>query len=188
MIGTAIAKCIPWSLFCELETHMKILIVDDATITRVTLRMVLQKIGHEVFEAPDLAGGLALFFKQKPDYVFTDLNLAGESGLQLFSEITALYPSVPVALMTASNDKRVRKDAIASGIREVLVKPLDLNRIVALVSNHTSTCQSTPFKVSFSLDPSVLENARTLAKEKNQTVEQYIQALVTEQLKAPVPA
>jgi len=167
---------------------MKILVVDDATITRVTLRMILQKNGHEVFEAGDLSSGLAVLFKQKPDFVFTDLHLAGDSGLQLFSEITTLYPSVPVVLMTASTDDRAHREALASGIREVLVKPLDHARILALVNAHSLTNHATPFKLSLTLDPAVLETARTLAKEKNQTVEQFLQSFLTENLKSSVTA
>lgn len=167
---------------------MKILVVDDATITRVMLRMVLQKAGHEVLEAGDLSGGLAILFKQKPDYVFTDLHLAGDSGFALFAEIAALYPAVPVVLMTASNDTKVRTQALAAGMRDVLTKPLSADRILELIAAHGKTAEKAQSRISVRLEIAVLEQAQALAKSKNQTVEDVVRDIVTEHLKAPANA
>lgn len=172
----------------ETERFMKILVVDDAAITRVMLRMVLQKAGHEVVEAADLPSGLATLFKQKPDFVFTDLNLAGDSGFELFSEIIKLYPFVPVVLMTASNDAKVRTQALASGMRDVLFKPLSPDRILELVAAHARPAEKAKARISVHLDVATLDQARALAKSKNQTLEDVVRDIVTEHLKAPVNA
>jgi len=167
---------------------MKILVVDDAAITRVMLRMVLQKAGHEVVEAADLSSGLAILFKQKPDYVFTDLNLAGDSGFELFAEITKLYPFVPVVLMTASSDAKIRTQALSSGMRDVLSKPLSPDRILELIAAHGAPADKAKARISVHLDIAVLDQARALAKSKNQTLEEVLRDIVTEHLKAPANA
>lgn len=59
------------------------------------------------------------------DVLITDLNLVGESGLELQRRIRSLDPSLPVILISAQTDPSVRAEALRSGALAYLVKPVD---------------------------------------------------------------
>lgn len=155
---------------------MRILIVDDTTMTRSLLRMILEKLGHEVLDAANVQSAVAIFCKEHPDFVFTDLNLAGESGMTLFSEIGSMFPDVPFVLMTASQDEKELQFARSVGMREVIQKPLRADLILKILEKHRPTdSKKRPVKLTMTVESRVMDKARTLARESNKTPEEVIQ-------------
>ena len=54
---------------------MKLLIIEDERITRISLSDILKTEGYQVFSAEDGEEGLNIFRKELPDVVITDLRL-----------------------------------------------------------------------------------------------------------------
>jgi len=65
---------------------MKILIVDDEETARYGMRRALDVKGR-VFEAGNLTAARRICLEEKPDLVLLDLNLGGESGLDLLTDL-----------------------------------------------------------------------------------------------------
>ena len=68
--------------------------------------------------------------KQSPqefDLVITDLNMPGMTGEQLAREIVALRADMPVILCTGFSDRFNRNRTDASGIRQIMMKPIAMN-------------------------------------------------------------
>jgi two-component system, LuxR family, response regulator FixJ len=59
------------------------------------------------------------------DAVITDLNLQGESGLDLQQRIRSIDPDLPVILISAQSDPCIRSEALRSGVLAFLLKPVD---------------------------------------------------------------
>jgi two-component system, response regulator PdtaR len=66
---------------------MKLLIVDDEEIVRLSLRRAAELKGHEVFEAKDGEEGLEMWRRLRPELVFLDVLMPGLTGPQVLEEI-----------------------------------------------------------------------------------------------------
>ena len=59
--------------------------------------------------------------------IFSDINMPGETGLQLLPKVRALRPSVPVVMITAYGDADTRRKAEESGAADLVTKPIDFS-------------------------------------------------------------
>ncbi len=64
------------------------------------------------------------------DIVFLDENMPGYSGLETLSVIKEINPSLPVIMITKSEEERIMEDAIGSKISDYLIKPVNPNQIL----------------------------------------------------------
>ena len=100
---------------------MKILIADDHALFREGLRYVLAGVGDdvEILEAKDGAGALVLVAARPDlDLVLLDLAMPGMDGLAGLRALRARTPSVPVVILSASEetiDIRLALDGGAMG-------------------------------------------------------------------------
>lgn len=164
---------------------MRILVVDDTSLIRTQMRMILAKHGHEVFEAADVSNGMAIFCKEQPDFVFTDLYLAGESGLDLFSELSAMFPEVPFVLITISRDEKDLKAARAIGMRDVIQKPIVPDLLLKILEKHRPTdSQKRLVKMSLAVESRIADKARELARGTENSAESIIQNFLHENFDA----
>ena len=101
----------------------RILIVDDNETLREGMEEVALGMGHEVATASGGAAGLARFKEKRPDFVITDLKMAGMDGLELLRQLKALEADVPVLLITAYGTIDVAVQAMREGAHDFLTKP-----------------------------------------------------------------
>jgi two-component system, response regulator PdtaR len=89
---------------------VKILIVDDESIVRRSLRRAAESRGHQVFEANDGEQCLQLWKSSKPDLVFLDVLMPGLTGPQVLEEISD-RGGAKVVLMSAytGTDEKQKK-------------------------------------------------------------------------------
>ena len=64
------------------------------------------------------------------DIVFLDENMPGLTGLETLEEVKRLYPSLPVIMITKSEEEYIMEDAIGSKISDYLIKPVNPNQIL----------------------------------------------------------
>ena len=57
--------------------------------------------------------------------IFSDINMPGETGLQLLPKVRALKPTVPVVMITAYGDADTRRKATEGGAADLVTKPID---------------------------------------------------------------
>jgi DNA-binding NarL/FixJ family response regulator len=97
---------------------MKLLIVDDHPIMRGGLAAVLAQLGPDatVLQAADAAEALALIGRHADlDAVVLDLALPGMDGLRAITEFGRARPELPVLVVSASEDARDVREALARG-------------------------------------------------------------------------
>lgn len=68
-----------------------------------------------------------------PDLVIADIQLEGESGLDIMQSIRRDQPTLPVIIMTAYSDLQSAVGAFQGGAFEFLAKPFDLNEVSQLI-------------------------------------------------------
>ena len=59
------------------------------------------------------------------DIVFLDENMPGLSGLQVLQELKTIDPTLPVVMITKSEEEQIMEDAIGSKISDYLIKPVN---------------------------------------------------------------
>lgn len=111
-----------------------VIVADDEALLRWALAQRLTRDGHVVTEAADGAAALAaLGVVQPPTVVVLDVKLPDMPGLVVLAEIRRRRPDVAVVMMTAYWASEALAEARRLGVRDLLAKPLDLDRVAAAV-------------------------------------------------------
>jgi DNA-binding NarL/FixJ family response regulator len=102
----------------------RILIVDDSLAIRKMLRETLGcEADWEICgEAANGREGIEKARHLKPDLIVLDLAMPVMNGLEAGRELTRLLPSVPVIMFTSYETTHLRREALAAGIRTIILK------------------------------------------------------------------
>ncbi len=112
-----------------------VIVADDETLLRWALVQRLVRDGHVVTEATDGAAALsALATVLPPTVIVLDLKLPDMTGLEVLEEIRRRRPDVAVVMMTAYWASEALEHARRLGVRDLLAKPVDLDRVAAVVA------------------------------------------------------
>jgi len=110
-----------------------ILIIEDEPTLAKNIKLYLERYEYDVRIALDGVQGLHEIDQFKPDLVLLDLQLPDRSGLDIFSEIKTIDPSIKVIMMTAHGNVETAVDAMKAGASDFLSKPLVLKELKALL-------------------------------------------------------
>jgi len=105
---------------------MKILIVDDFSTMRRIIKNLLRDLGYEnTYEADNGNTALPLLKNDKYDFLITDWNMPGMSGIELLKIIRAdeKLKRLPVLMVTAEAKRDQIIEAAQSGVSGYVVKP-----------------------------------------------------------------
>jgi DNA-binding NtrC family response regulator len=110
-----------------------ILIVEDEKLLRWALEQQLQRAGHTVVSAPDLAAAAAQLETHQPDVVLLDLGLPDGHGLDFYENNRERLDGSVVIVMTALGAVEEAVRAMKLGALDFLTKPVNQADLVALV-------------------------------------------------------
>jgi two-component system nitrogen regulation response regulator GlnG len=106
-------------------------IVDDDRSVRLVLGAALREAGFVPREFGDAEAALAALAEETPAVLFTDVRMAGISGLKLLERVALHEPRFPVIVMSAFTDIASTAAAYRLGAFDYLPKPFDLDQAVA---------------------------------------------------------
>lgn len=87
-------------------SDIKILVIDDDDLVRMTARNILQKAGCVVFEATSGLTGVKLFKSESPSVVITDMLMPDKEGLETITEIRSLNPETKIIAMSGGGSSK----------------------------------------------------------------------------------
>ncbi len=121
----------------------RILVVDDEAAIGRFLKELLEAQGYEVEVSEDPRQALARFEADPGDLdlVITDQTMPGMSGLRLAACMRARRPDLPVILCSGFSDLVDENSAREAGIAAFLSKPIDMNSLLAKISELLLTRQ-----------------------------------------------
>ena len=102
----------------------KILVVDDDAAVCKSIDRVLTSKGYAVITAESGEEALRKLNEEKYDVVYTDIRMAGMSGLEVAENVKARRPWTPVVIITGYGTGAEEARAEAAGVTEFLHKPL----------------------------------------------------------------
>jgi two-component system response regulator PilR (NtrC family) len=114
---------------------MKVLIVEDEKITRISLAETLRKEGFDAFSAETGEEGIALFHQESPEVVITDLRLPKIGGIEVLSTVLAKAPQCKVIVITAYASVESAVAALKMGAYDYLTKPFAPEKLLSILRN-----------------------------------------------------
>jgi len=113
---------------------MTIVLVDDEPAILFGLTLMLRQAGfdnvHSIHESSKVLSALT---EIEAGVVVLDLQMPDVSGKELLGEISALYPDLPVIILTAANDLDTAIDCMKKGAFDYQLKPTDPERFIATI-------------------------------------------------------
>jgi two-component system response regulator NreC len=103
---------------------IRIVLADDHAVVRVGLRMLLDaEPGFEVLaEAGNTEDAARYVRGHHPDVLVLDLNMPGESGLELIPRLREEAPETKIVVLTMQRDPAFARQALSSGALGYVIK------------------------------------------------------------------
>ena len=123
------------------DKSLQILLVDDNPVNLLVARMMLKKCFPKADIVQASSGPLALekLRTQSLDLVLMDMVMPEMDGMQVTQALRNTFPApvchLPVLALTASANPVDQERCLASGMNDVLHKPLDEQQLISKISN-----------------------------------------------------
>jgi putative nucleotidyltransferase with HDIG domain len=110
---------------------VRVLIVDDDGSARKLLTMMLGEAGARCKTAACAEEAVRILDAERFDAALVDLHMPGISGMELLSKLRPRHPALAFLMVTGVDDIRVGIEAMKKGADDYLVKPLQLEVVMA---------------------------------------------------------
>ena len=113
---------------------MRVLIVDDSTYIRSSLRSLLEEQGYDVVgEAKNGEMAIDLAMELSPDVITLDNILPDMTGLDVLKTLNTEDFKAKVIMISAVGQQSAIVDAMSYGAKHYLVKPFDNSALIAIL-------------------------------------------------------
>jgi len=119
----------------------KVLIVEDNPVNVQLLEGLLKEFGLSVVVAYNGKEGVEMAKMQKPDVIFMDIHMPVMDGLEALKNIMEIdsLRAIPVICLTADVFGTHKNDPLSLGFSDHLTKPIDFNRLIAILEKYLLT-------------------------------------------------
>lgn len=116
--------------------QVKILWADDEIDMLKPHILFLEGKGYSVSSVNNGADAVDMNKEENFDIIFLDENMPGISGLEALSRIKEDKPSIPVVMITKSEEEHIMEEAIGNKIADYLIKPVNPNQILLTIKKN----------------------------------------------------
>ena len=106
-----------------------ILVVDDEEQLSGTVRDFFTEQGYRVDTAMNAGDALMLLTLHRPDAVILDIRLPDRSGAELLPDLLAVDDTLPVVMLSGSDDEALARSTLKGGAFDYVRKPFDLQAL-----------------------------------------------------------
>lgn len=119
-----------------IKKKIRILVVDDSHTLRRTIALLIKAAGYSPIEARNGLDAIKVFEKEKVDMIITDLNMPMMDGEDLILSIKRINPLIPIAVVTASEDEKIKPRLLSIGACRVIKKPFSFEDIKEVIERN----------------------------------------------------
>lgn len=113
----------------------RILIVDDEEPIRLLIGEILEMNGCKCTQVSNAAEARTFLKEQDFELILCDINMPGESGLDLVRYVIANFPNMAAVMVTALDDTMLADDALEIGVYDYIIKPFERSKVLISVAN-----------------------------------------------------
>ena len=114
----------------------RILVIDDESAIRDSLKMTLEYNGYEFVGAATGQEGLVLAEREAPDLVLLDIKMPGMDGMDVLGRLRSINEALPVVMISGHGTTSTAVEAIKRGAADFLDKPFEsTDRLLVTISN-----------------------------------------------------
>jgi two-component system KDP operon response regulator KdpE len=115
------------------ESMGRILVIEDDSSLRRSLRANLSLLGFEVSDASN--GEDALIILRNADYeaVLLDINMPGMGGIETCRRLRQIFTKLPVLMLTVRDDVDDKVEALEAGADDYITKPFQMRELTARI-------------------------------------------------------
>jgi DNA-binding response OmpR family regulator len=118
---------------------IKILWTDDEIDLLRPHILFLQEKGYDVVMATNGDDAIEQIQNNHFDLVLLDENMPGISGIETLNKIKVINSTIPVVMITKSEEENIMETAIGSKIADYLIKPVNPNQILLSIKKNLDT-------------------------------------------------
>jgi type IV pilus assembly protein PilB len=113
----------------------RVLVTDDEPITRMLVKLLLEKEHYEVLEACTGREAVEIARRERPDLLLIDLNMPEMDGYQAIAEARKDQGlrTMPIVVLTSEEGPGVERRVLELGADDYIVKPFDAEVLLARV-------------------------------------------------------
>jgi DNA-binding response OmpR family regulator len=114
----------------------RILIIEDEPQIRSMLRLMLEREGYKVVEAPDGNEGIRRYRENPSDLIITDLIMPNKDGIGMIMDLKKEFPTVKIIAMSGGGLNRPEgylDGAKRLGAMRTLTKPIDREEMLRAI-------------------------------------------------------
>ena len=112
---------------------MKILVIEDEPMVLKMVANILKRLDFDLFTATNGDDAITLFEKEFPPIVLTDIDLPGQSGINVLKHIKSISPATQVIIFSGVGTTRDVIEALRMGASDYLVKPVNIGLLTHTV-------------------------------------------------------
>src|SRR2546426_10682308 len=113
----------------------RILVIDDESAIRDSLRMTLEYEGYDCVGAATGQEGLALAEREAPDLVLLDVKMPGMDGLEVLDRLRSMNETLPIVVISGHGTISTAVEATKKGAFDFIEKPFASERVLVSLRN-----------------------------------------------------
>ena len=115
------------------DSQGRLLIVEDDSALRRSLRTTLDVMGFDVGEASNGEEGLVRLRMVDYEAVLLDINMPGMGGIETCRRIRRVYTKMPILMLTVRDSEDDKVEALEAGADDYVTKPFQTRELVARI-------------------------------------------------------
>jgi len=115
--------------------NKEVLIVDDSNTNNFLLQSILESEGIHASIAFSGTEAFAYLKVEKPALILLDIMMPNIDGFGVLEKLQSKpeTKTIPVVFITARNDETLRDQALNAGASDLIIKPVDVNKVLEIV-------------------------------------------------------
>jgi two-component system KDP operon response regulator KdpE len=144
------------------DSQGRLLIVEDDSALRRSLRTTLDLLGFDAGEASSGEDGLIRLRMVDYEAVLLDINMPGIGGIETCRRIRRIYTKIPILMLTVRDSEDDKVEALEAGADDYVTKPFQTRELTARIraAIRRFRAPETPAEMSISNGAIVLDPVR----------------------------
>jgi two-component system KDP operon response regulator KdpE len=144
------------------DSQGSILIVEDDSALRRSLRTTLDALGFEANEATSGEEALTMVTMNAYETVLLDVNMPGMGGIEACMRIRRSFPRLPILLLTVRDSEDDKVTALDAGADDYITKPFQIRELTARIraAVRRFRAPATPMEAPLTVGEITLDPAR----------------------------